>query len=632
MIRAYFEPESVAAGEVARLRISAAVDAVHVAIYRLGGQSPAIAVLGPLPTQLYPGGECSRPWDWPATAIGTDAAWRSGVYLAYLHPCVSSDHRTCVPSQRPPVDGRDGRALLVVRPAPGAELAPLLYKIPLSTYHAYNFTGGGSLYRGTSLEPGTGRRIVNLSRPGGGTGGDLSFPEAVDVYDPTSPREGVAHWDLPFLDWLHAAGYRADVCSDLDLDRDPGLLHGYRALVSAGHDEYWTAATRDAVERFVRRGGSAAFFSGNLCFWRVQLDGDRLICRHPPVASADCDQWWRIRPETALSGVSYRNGGGWWSGPRDAVGYTVVDAGHWVYDGTGLRDGEVFGAEQRLVGYECDAAELDLSDPDRVRPVPMPGEPPVHLLGVARLGPGWQDRPRQERASATMVVSAPGGVVFTAGTTDWPRLLATGDAVVGQITRNVLDRISLPVRRLRAPAIGRAGESVDVWVDAERTARVDWQASAGQVVGDGPRVTVLLPHAAATVTVSAVVHEGSAPTGFAAAAVQVLTAADAAQLDLLTAIRALVAATPPDPHPGEPPGPGNRQLADPEWEAVRDGLRRRLTSSEAAELATLADAVRELAAVLGALTTDEPEADADDVARGHDDVRALGPGPGSTHR
>jgi hypothetical protein len=43
--------------------------------------------------------------------------------------------------------------------------------------------------------------------------------------------------------------------------------------------------------------------------------------------------------------------------------------------------------------------------------------------------------------SAAMGLYENGGTVFTAATTDWPRLLAEGDSTVERITRNVLDRL-----------------------------------------------------------------------------------------------------------------------------------------------------------------------------------------------
>ncbi len=605
MIRGYPEPISVPAGESLRLRVSGQ-GSFHIAVDRLGAHQQRMALVGPWRASEYPDGPCDEAWDWPAYPLSIPADWPSGAYIAHFVPCHGSPHTACGSGDALPVDGRDGRALFVVRPAAGAPRAPLLYKLPLSTYHAYNASGGGSLYLGTSLDPSTGLRAVTLSRPGGGTGGALSFPDAVDVYDPATPREGVAHWDLPFLAWLERAGYTTDVCTDLDLDRDPSLLDGYAAIVTAGHDEYWTAATREAVEGFLAAGGSAAFFSGNACFWRVTLDrSGRLTCRHPPVASAECDQWWRIRSETALGGVSYRHGGGWWSGPRDPLGYTVVDAGHWVFDGTGLREGQQFGAEQRLVGYECDGARLDYRDPDRPRIRPDPGDHAVHLLGLARLGSGWQERADGESAVATMVLSAPGGVVFTAATTDWPRLLAAGDAAVDRITRNVLDRVSLPTRPLHAPRRGTAGAAVPVWVDAAPEASVEWHCSAGTVQGHGGQTEFILPPHSGPVTVSATVYENGAPAGFATRTVHVLTDAQSAQLDVLLAVRALLEQTPPDPLPAVPPGPANRCLADPQWSALQDGLRRPITATEARRIAQLADQVAQAAARLAGPVDDE---------------------------
>ena len=38
------------------------------------------------------------------------------------------------------------------------------------------------------------------------------------------------------------------------------------------------------------------------------------------------DQWWHVKPENSLTGVSYRNGGGTWAGPREPVGFQVPEA------------------------------------------------------------------------------------------------------------------------------------------------------------------------------------------------------------------------------------------------------------------------------------------------------------------
>lgn len=602
MIRGYPEPPSVEAGQEVLLRLSGDADRAHVAVYRLGRNTgPPAAVLGPWPLRDVPAGRCDRGWDWPAYAFRVPADWPSGIYLAHLHACRGGGHQACVPPQPPPVDGRDGRLLFVVRPSPNVAPAPLLYKVPLSTYHAYNATGGGSLYQGSSMDRSTGRRRVTLYRPGGGTGGDLSFPAASDVYDPATPREGVAHWDLPFVQWLEQEGFRADFCTDLDLDRHPGLLVGRTLLVTAGHDEYWTAGLRAHVQRFLASGGNAAFFAGNACFWRIEvhhLEG-LLSCRHPPSAAADADQWWLSDPETRLTGVSYRYGGGWWRGPRDPVGYTVVDAGHWIFAGTSLRNGDEFGGDERLVGYECDGAPLT-GPRDAPRARRLAGAPPVHLLALARLHSGWQERAMGDDAAATVVTSRPGGTVVSVGTTDWPRVLAAGEPHVATITRNVLGRLSVPSIRMHAPEWASTGCTVPVWVPADGASGVEWGSSAGVVSGHGPVVSLTLPAEPLTVTIWATVLDTEGPVGFATAQLDVLSSADAAQLRLLAAVRALAAGTPPDPSPSVPDEPGNLGLTDDRWDPLQDGLRRRLTAGDVDVLRGLIEQVVTAVATLSA--------------------------------
>jgi hypothetical protein len=61
------------------------------------------------------------------------------------------------------------------------------------------------------------------------------------------------------------------------------------------------------------------------------------------------------------------------------------------------------------------------------------------VLGVGDCRPsGWG----LGNGAATMGLYTRGGTVFTAATTDWPRVLTAGTApAVEQVTRNVLDRL-----------------------------------------------------------------------------------------------------------------------------------------------------------------------------------------------
>lgn len=215
---------------------------------------------------------------------------------------------------------------------------------------------------------------------------------------------------------------------------------------------------RDGVEAFVARGGNAAFFSANVCWWRVHLvdDASAMVC-HQGGPHGAFDHWWprhgAARPEDALTGVSYRHGGGWWDGPRTTTGFAVQDEQHWIFAGTGLRSGEFFGGDTfpPLAGYECDGAPLATFDPDTGLAALSPtatacGTPPTfHLLAACPLDARWQERPQRETASggihaATMGIFSRGGMVFTAGTTDWAQVLGSAQADrVDRITSNVIE-------------------------------------------------------------------------------------------------------------------------------------------------------------------------------------------------
>ncbi len=446
MIRGYPAAPSIQPGGTLTLHVSTDAPRFRMEFHRCGRRLEFQASSGWLPGRHVPDHLPFQDWGedgiglrgehlprWPAYRFPVPD-WRPGVYVAAL--MVDGDEGAVSTP-----DGRDGRALFVVRTT--APEASILYKLPLFTYHAYNQVsadpydpvtqhGGWCLYTVPDARdlPVAVPPTVCLRRPGGGTGGTPWDLFNADPYDPT-PRQTFVHWDARFVAWLEAAGYRVDYCTDLDLHEDADLLSPYRLLLSVGHDEYWSDAMRKNARRYVEGGGNVAFFSGNTCWWRIAFDDP---CSFRRVSN------WPDEPENALTGVSFRNGG-----ERNLrhdptpVGYRVQHAEHWIFAGTGLCDGDVFGGS--LVGYECDGAEFDRADLARgvpVRPTGRDGTPPDFLiLGVGDVAPrGWGLGNR----AATMGLRTDGGTVFTAGTTDWARLLATSPEV-DRITRNVLDRL-----------------------------------------------------------------------------------------------------------------------------------------------------------------------------------------------
>ncbi|HEY1570213.1 MAG TPA: N,N-dimethylformamidase beta subunit family domain-containing protein [Pseudonocardiaceae bacterium] len=368
--------------------------------------------------------------------LDVPATWPSSLYRAVFTPG----------------DGVDSEVWFVVRTT--VPTGPVLVSLPFATWQAYNRAGvpGEGLY--WTEDPGR-ASAVTFDRPGGGP-----------------PPE---RWEDGLLRWLRAEGVTADLCSDIDLHQCPDLVRRYRLLVVNGHDEYWTWEMRDGVEDFVRHGGNLAVFGGNTCWWQMRLaDGGRTMVCHrdaaaDPLAATRPElttvEWSAApvhRPENTLTGLSFRLGAGCW-GPGMATmyadAYTVRFADHWVFEGTGLADGDPFALG--ALGYETDAA--DIVEIDGVpRATGRDGTPPSFtVLATADLA-HWADH--GQGGAATMGVFTSGaGTVFNAGTVNWGAAL--GDPVVARITRNVLDRLSAPRSdgwsvigtrdRVRALAAGR---------------------------------------------------------------------------------------------------------------------------------------------------------------------------------
>ncbi|MET7463675.1 N,N-dimethylformamidase beta subunit family domain-containing protein [Nonomuraea sp. NPDC005501] len=341
----------------------------------------------------------------------------------------------------------DGSAYFVVRGRVPA--SPVVVAIPFPTWEAYNRPGvpGEGLYQ--SEQPDRAVK-VGFDRPGAG------------------PQ--VEEWELGLLRWLGPSGYAVDYCSGLDLHGGLDLLSRYRLLVINGHDEYWSWEMRDAVEAFARAGGNIAIFSGNTCWWQVRFEDDlrTMVCYRDAVADPlsrtdpgrTTVEWPSDpvnRPENTLTGLTFRNGAGCWVDSRvmSQESYTARFTDHWVYAGTGLRDGDTFG--RGALGYETDAADLEWQD-GVPRATGRDGTPPSFVvLATADLS-HW--RSHGKGGAATMGVHRLGaGTVFNAGTINWGNTLAT-DPVLARITRNVMDRLSRPPGPPRWEDIGPAGPPV----------------------------------------------------------------------------------------------------------------------------------------------------------------------------
>ena len=361
---------------------------------------------------------------WPPVArLLIPPNWPSGLYLARVEATATSAEAV-IP--------------FVVRCAVPGSQARVLVFIPDTTYEAYNFWGGRSLYGfRSSIVPGTQYLSWSYGSPFDDYD-DHQYPRAfrVSFRRPYNVDAGATwpkwqNWEVPLLRWLARNGIAVEVCTSTDLHKDganhTGLLGNYGLLVSVGHDEYWSKEMRDNVEAFVDAGGNTAFFSANVCWFQIRFDLNttRQIC----YKDAQFDPFYEVqnplvtvnwydkpvcRAETTLTGVSY------YHTADQAPVYLVRKPDHWVFENIGAVDLQVLGlynendSFKSVVGYETDKRQPFDFDP-------CTPSSPAGFVTLAEVGAASASgEPDYGNPTCTMGIWSHGkGHVFTAGTINW---------------------------------------------------------------------------------------------------------------------------------------------------------------------------------------------------------------------
>lgn len=346
-------------------------------------------------------------------AVEDSTDWPSGVYLAKLEA-------------RP--SGYQRYAIFIVRD--DARAATYLMQASVTTYQAYNEWGGKSLYgfNSTAEVPAV---KVSFNRP------------YTDCYGAGQ----FLLWEINMVRFLEREGYDVKYATSVDMDIDAGLLASVRGFLSVGHDEYWSWKMRANVEAARERGIGLGFFSSNTCYWQIRFEPSpvtgqprrTMVCYKYTALEADpyaldknrnndrltTTQWrnWPVsRPEDALIGVMYH-------GDPVAGDIVVSDAGHWVYEGTGLRNGDTL---RNLLGYETDASF---------------GNAPAGTQVIAHSPDpfGYADMSVYTWPSGAVVFAA-GSMQYTWGLDDfgWHNVDAATRKATEIMTRNILARLAAP--------------------------------------------------------------------------------------------------------------------------------------------------------------------------------------------
>ena len=445
-IAGYAARPSVNVGESLDFHVSTApARSFQVEIYRLGdygglgarrtAASPSLPGRRQADPVTDPGtGMISCSWA-PSWTLEVPADWVSGAYLATFTT----------------EDGQRSLTPFVVRE--DARYADFLLVHPFSTYQAYNqwpLDGriGKSLYYGygrhgapsaAEVEGGDKRfdvhgnpigygdraRTVNFARPYSNVG----LPQRIDL-------------DYAFLQWAERSGYDLSYSTSVDLQLGRVDPSRYRALIFSGHDEYWSRQMRDAVDAALARGTHLAYMGANNVYWHVRWEPDpngtdvpAMTCYKTdpdpsPDASGPTCMWRDVKAggdqsEQALLGVQY-NGI-----PRADVPLVVAQADHWLWAGTGVREGEQI---PKIVGGEADGYYAGSPKPAAAQHALLSASP-YHAEGNVS-GPVIQH--------TSLYETEHGALVFDAATFNWSLGLNHPDYVDARIQRataNLLNRL-----------------------------------------------------------------------------------------------------------------------------------------------------------------------------------------------
>ncbi len=438
-IEGYADQCSYAPGDEAGIHVSTGAATFSATLERVGLKRQLVWQKKDLPGHHYavPDDAASAGCRWPeAFRVPVGADWPTGYYEMTLKAEDKGGQWT-----RRGARTAQSTLFFVVRPAKAS--AAILIQLCTNTYNAYTNYGGFSLYGYNGIAKNQGHR-VSFDRP---------------------QSSQFSRWELPFITWCEKNGITLDYAANNDLEFHPEVLSACKLVLSVGHDEYWSAPMRDTLEAFIAKGGNVAFFSGNTCCWQVRSeDGGRALTCWKQNAGSD-PEWqnkdrsllsslWSHRevkrPENKLTGVGFLFGGYRKSHGQfmdEPAEYTVQRPEHWVFEGTGVKRGEVFGGKDTIVGYECDGCELEWRDglPFATHRDGTPQTFEVLATCPVSWHPddaAWYDGwPMGRVGACTLGIYTQGGTVFTSASTDWAHGLAGGDKTVERITKNILDRL-----------------------------------------------------------------------------------------------------------------------------------------------------------------------------------------------
>ncbi len=285
----------------------------------------------------------------------------------------------------------------------------ILVMASTNTWQAYNDWSGQSFYRYGLSEETVASTIISFHRPN-------------KAAKPIGDSGHLVGAELHLHRWLENNGYNFDVVADSDLHDDENLLDNYKVVILNVHPEYWTLKMYNQLHYYLEGGGKLMYLGGNGVYWRVALLHDRIEVRKVGSNHTYADGLGgKFRtlgmPESRHLGVQYTN-----VGINTYAPYLVYNADHWIFEGTGVANGDLIG-ELSLNNGKASGGETDKMTKNSPNNTVVLGIGTNPDFGGAHMV--YYDTPN-------------GSKVFSVGSISYTGSLSV-DPIIHQITKNVLD-------------------------------------------------------------------------------------------------------------------------------------------------------------------------------------------------
>jgi hypothetical protein len=251
------------------------------------------------------------------------------------------------------------------------------------------------------------------------------MPENEQPDEPIKGRQGChlapAEWRV--LAWLERYGFAYDLYADYQLHDGTLDLDRYQALLLHTHPEYWSVEAYEKTKRWVfERGGRLLYLGGNGINCRIEFleNGKHMRCLNAWADGKESRFHHHHESEANLLGVVYSDPGAFTVAP-----YEVIDSEHWVFSGTGLRRGDLFGAKGLSERYGGGASGHETDK--------RTASSPRNTLLLAK------GRNPDDGGAEVVYFEAGDAAVFSVGSITWGASLLVDEAV-SKITANVMRR------------------------------------------------------------------------------------------------------------------------------------------------------------------------------------------------